>query len=160
MRMTEEQYASRLKSMQNNAAKTAEKIRLNVLLGNASESVVKPFLKKHKPSKHRNKKTLLDGIIFDSKVESERYAELKLLEKAGEIVNLERKVKFELAPSVVINGRKRPPLRYYADFTYFLSGGRFVCEDVKGSEKVTEGYRIKRHLMKSVFDINILETRK
>ena len=113
-----------------------------------------------KPSKYRNKKTLLDGIIFDSKVESERYTELKLLEKAGEIEYFERKVKFELAPSVVINGRKRPPLRYYADFTYYSFKDGFVVEDVKGSKKVTDGYRIKRHLMKSVFDIDIMEIRK
>ena len=138
MRMTEEQYAARLR---------------------------KPAAMPAKPSKYRNNKTLLDGIIFDSKVEAERYAELKLLEKAGHIKNLERKVKFELAPGVVINGRKRPPLRYYADFTYFVTNQCLGCknmvvEDVKGSEKVTEGYRIKRHLMKSALNIDILETRK
>ena len=131
MRMTEEQYAARFR---------------------------KPAATK--PSKHRNVKTLLDGIIFDSKVEAERYAELKFLEKAGDISNLEHKVKFELAPGVVINGRKRPPLRYFADFTYYSSKDGFVVEDVKGSKKVTEGYRIKRHLMKSVFDIDIMEIRK
>lgn len=132
MRMTEEQYAARLR---------------------------KPIATPAKPSKYRNNKTLLNGIIFDSKVEAERYSELKLLEWSGRISNMDHKVRFELAPGVVINGRKRPPLRYFADFTYILDG-KLIVEDVKGSKKVTEGYRIKRHLMKSDLDIDIMEIRK
>lgn len=38
----------------------------------------------------------LDGIVFHSKGEMERWAELKLLAKAGEIAGLERQVKFPL----------------------------------------------------------------
>lgn len=33
-------------------------------------------------NKYYNKKTIVDGIEFDSKLESKRYIELKLLEKA------------------------------------------------------------------------------
>nr|WP_316893815.1 DUF1064 domain-containing protein [Ralstonia mannitolilytica] len=52
---------------------------------------------------------------------------------------------FELAPGVVINGRRRPPLRYVADFVYREKGSALdTIEDVKGA--VTEAYRIKRHL--------------
>lgn len=71
------------------------------------------------------------------------------LQGAGMISDLRRQVEFELAPGVVINGRRRPPLKYIADFVYLEVGStRETIEDVKG--KVTEGYRIKRHLMASL----------
>ena len=109
-------------------------------------------------SKYANKKTLIDGIWFDSKKEAKRYQDLVLMQKAKLIRNLMTQQVFELAPSVVIQGRKRPALRYKADFTYFddRQGGEFVVEDVKGFK--TEGYKIKRHLMKAVHGIEVLET--
>lgn len=48
--------------------------------------------------KYRNKKVEVDGILFDSKKEANRYMELKLLEKAGEITDLKRQVRYELIP--------------------------------------------------------------
>lgn len=109
-------------------------------------------------SKYNNKKTLVDGFWFDSKKEANRYVELKMLQAAKLIRNLMMQQVFELSPSVVIQGRKRPPLRYKADFTYFddRQQGQFVVEDTKGFK--TEGYKIKRHLMKAVHDIEVLET--
>ena len=47
-------------------------------------------------SKYRNVKVVVDGERFDSKREAQYWAELKLREKAGEIVNLQRQVKFDL----------------------------------------------------------------
>jgi hypothetical protein len=76
--------------------------------------------------------------------------------QAGRIRELERQKVFILAPSVVVQGRKRPPLKYIADFTY-LRDGNLVVEDVKGV--VTDSYRIKRHLMMIVHDIEIQEVR-
>lgn len=97
-------------------------------------------------SKYRNVKTVIDGISFDSKREAARWQELRLWVRAGGIADLNRQVPFVLAPSVVIGGRKRPALRYIADFTYIDNVSQeMVIEDVKG--KITEGYRIKRHLM-------------
>ncbi len=103
-------------------------------------------------SKFKNIKT--NG--YASKKEAKRAAELKLLEKAGKIKELQEQVKFELAPSVVVQGRKRPPLRYIADFTY-KDGSGYVVEDVKGAP-LTAIYKLKRHLMKSVLNLEILET--
>lgn len=40
--------------------------------------------------KYKAKKTEYDGIMFDSKKEAQRYAELKILERAGVIKNLQR----------------------------------------------------------------------
>ena len=48
--------------------------------------------------KYKNNPVEYDGISFDSKREAKRYAELKLLERAGKITDLQRQVKFELIP--------------------------------------------------------------
>jgi hypothetical protein len=106
-------------------------------------------------NKYRNKKTTINGKTFSSKKEATRYTELALLERAGSISGLRLQVVYILAPSVVIGGRKRPPLRYLADFEYWQTGV-LIVEDVKG--RITDAYRIKRHLMKSVHGIDILET--
>ena len=42
--------------------------------------------------KYHAKKTRLDGLTFDSQKEAQRYAELKLLERAGQIHSLRRQV--------------------------------------------------------------------
>lgn len=103
-------------------------------------------------SKYRNHKTTVDGITFDSKKEAARYGELKLLERAGEISNLELQPEFELVPP-------QPGLRavkYRADFKYTLKGGGKVVEDVKG--KRTTEYMIKKKLMAYFHKIEIFET--
>lgn len=86
-----------------------------------------------------------------------RYHHLLILQRAGRIEQLERQVAFILAPAVQIGGRKRPALKYVADFTYVEQGAKVkTVEDVKG--KITEGYRIKRHLM-AVLGFEIKEVR-
>lgn len=111
-------------------------------------------------SKHRNKRTQIDGKNFDSKSEGARWVQLVRMQEAGLIQHLQRQVSFELAPAVKIPGKHRmsPPLRYFADFVYEQDGKRII-EDVKGQEKVTEGYRIKRHLM-ALLGHQIIEVRK
>ena len=103
----------------------------------------------------RNVKTCIDGIKFDSRGESRRYLELKSLQSDGIISNLKLQVKFQIADSCIINGKKRPARNYVADFVYDL-GGKQIVEDFKGL--VTPMYSLKRHLMKSVNGIDILET--
>lgn len=106
-----------------------------------------------KPAKYRNQRCEHEGIKFDSRRECARWVELSRQRAAGEISELERQVVFVLAESVVINGRKAPALRYIADFVYERDG-KTVIEDVKGH--ITEGYRIKRHLM-AVRGLQIVE---
>ncbi|MGM3410625.1 DUF1064 domain-containing protein [Ralstonia holmesii] len=99
-----------------------------------------------KRSKYGNRRVEYKGMTFDSVREFRRYQGLEVLQARGDISQLRCQVSFEIAPGVVINGRRRPPLRYVADFVYLESGAaKETIEDVKG--KVTEGYRIKRHLM-------------
>ena len=107
-------------------------------------------------SKYRAKKTEVFGATFDSAFEARAYLELRAREVAGEIADLKTQVVFELAPAVKIQGRKRPPLRYVADFSY-IEGGKLVVADAKGV--ITEGYRIKRHLMAAVHGVEIREIR-
>ncbi len=100
--------------------------------------------------KYKNKKTMVDGILFDSGKEAARYQELKLLERAGAITQLRRQVKFELIPKC---GKERA-CSYLADFVY-TEGGKTVVEDVKGAK--TKDYIIKRKLMNWRYDIQIRE---
>jgi hypothetical protein len=111
------------------------------------------------PSKHLNVKTTVDGITYDSSKEAKRAAQLEMMQDAGIITELARQVRFELAPGVRLAGerRKKPALRYYADFTYMRDGCQ-VIEDTKSDHtRKLEAYRIKKHLMKSVLNLDITE---
>lgn len=97
-------------------------------------------------NKYRNIKTELDGIKFDSLKEARRYSELKILERAGEIKELELQPKYELLPKQ--EGERA--VVYKADFMYFdFQVQGFVVEDVKGMK--TRDYIIKRKLFKSKY---------
>ncbi len=91
------------------------------------------------PNKYRAKKTEVDGIKFDSKREAERYGELKLLEKAGQISRLKPHPRFLLAGNGVqikLRSERYPNGRqavYTADFEYMDNQTfEMVIEDVKG----------------------------
>ena len=70
-------------------------------------------------SKYRNRKTIHDGITFDSKGEANRYCELKILERAGEISDLTLQPKFTLQESFKKNGKTHRAITYIADFPVF-----------------------------------------
>lgn len=109
-------------------------------------------------SKYGNRKIIYDGMDFDSKKECQRYIELKILEKAGEIKDLQRQVKYTLIPSQKDDRGKiiERPCVYMADFVYFDCGSnQSVVEDVKGFR--TKEYRIKKKLMLWVHGIRVRE---
>ena len=81
--------------------------------------------------------------VFDSIAESRRYKELALLEKAGEIENLQLQPKFLLQDSFKKNGKTYRKIEYIADFMY-EEKGKVIVEDVKGME--TKEFKIKRKL--------------
>jgi hypothetical protein len=86
----------------------------------------------------------MDGIVFASKAEMRRYAELKMLERSGAISRLELQPHFTLQdPFVAYDGTKQRAITYVGDFTYRESG-KTIVEDCKGMK--TEKYRIKRKL--------------
>lgn len=69
-------------------------------------------------NKYKNKKVQIDMYVFDSIAESRRYKELALLEKAGEIENLQLQPKFLLQESFKKNGKTYRKIEYIADFSY------------------------------------------
>lgn len=119
-------------------------------------------------NKYHNRKYSAGGEIFDSKREYQRWQELKLLEKAGEITELRRQVPFELLPNqrepdkIGPRGGKKPgriierKALYIADFVYKDRTGREVVEDCKGMR--TKDYILKRKLLLFRFGIQILES--
>lgn len=109
-------------------------------------------------SKHKAVKREYNGMTFDSGRELARWKELELLEKAGKIRELKRQVPFELAGSVVLGGRKKPAIRYIADFAYWDLCGcpAFIVEDAKSPHLRTNPvFRLKMHLLKLVHGIEV-----
>lgn len=98
--------------------------------------------------KYHNTKTVADGIKFDSKLEAERYAQLKMMERAGVIRDLELQPEYELIPSFRKGGKTWRRTVYKADFRYILcDGDKTIIEDVKGSTAViTDVFRLKQKL--------------
>lgn len=108
--------------------------------------------------KYRNKPCTVGGEKYRSQREAKRHQDLLLMQKAGRIAGLTREVAFALAPAVKILGedRARPALRYVADFVYSdVRSGTVVVEDAKGMQ--TPVYRLKKHLMKTVHGIDVVE---
>ena len=96
-------------------------------------------------SKYHSKKVTVHGITFDSKKEAERYRQLKLLEMAGKIKELELQVKFVLQPSFKKNGKTIRAITYVADFEYYdVAKGKYIVEDVKGYK--TKEYQLKKKM--------------
>ena len=119
-------------------------------------------------NKYHNKKVTYNGMEFDSIKERDRYFELQVLQRAGQIRNLRRQVAFELIPFQkvivpVFGGGTRvqteKAVKYIADFAYEdKSTGRTVVEDVKSpiTRKQPE-YVIKRKLLLERYHIAIKE---
>jgi hypothetical protein len=122
-------------------------------------------------NKYHAKKITVDGETFDSQKEYQRWCQLRMLQKAGEIEGLQRQVTYTLIPEQreqskdvfrrgVKAGQPKPgkvlekPVTYKADFVYFEIG-REVVEDVKGFK--TKDYIIKRKLMLHIHNIRIKE---
>ena len=121
-----------------------------------------------KKSKYHNRKITVDGITFDSQKEANRWRELKLLEKAGEITELQRQVKFKLIPTIrepVCEMSRQGKFKkgkvierecsYVADFVYKNKAGFQIVEDVKGVR--TKEYILKRKMMLYFHHIRIQE---
>ena len=126
-------------------------------------------------TKMGNTKLTVGGEIFDSKREYRRWCELKIMEKAGKIQDLQRQVVYELIPRQSEmyprygkNGKRLKdgervlelPVRYIADFQY-VQDGKTIVEDVKGyrnpNSAVYAKFVIKRKLMRWLHGIEVRE---
>ena len=94
----------------------------------------------------------VDGIVFASRREMNRYLALKMLEDIGEIRDLERQPRFEIA----INGKRF--CVYTADFRYVRRSGAVIIEDVKssGTRKDT-AYRLRKRAAELSYGITVVE---
>ena len=120
-------------------------------------------------SKYLNKKTVVDGITFDSRKEAKYYLYLKEKEKEGEISNIRLQVPFEIVPAVyedkvvhlktkdkTVSRCVQRAVHYIADFVYTVNDtGEDEVVDVKGWR--TEGYILKKKMMRAFNGINIIE---
>ena len=147
----------RLDAKSKRARATLDLVATNSTLGGPrSLADMRDNPRQRKHQKYSNRVTETPDGRFDSEAEYRHWCHLKIRARLGEISDLRRQVVFELAPAVVIQGRKRQPLRYIADMTY-TEDGKQVVADVKGA--ITDAFRIKRHLMMSVHGIEIREIR-
>ncbi len=134
-------------------------------------------------SKLGNKAIIIDGQRFDSRAEARRYGQLRMLEKAGEISDLQRQKMYELIPGhyeyiptgkIFSRGARKGqkeykrvtvelPVKYIADFVYKDKDGNTVVEDVKGySDPNSATYAkfvIKRKLMLWVHGVKVKEVK-
>ena len=99
-------------------------------------------------SKYNNKKVIVEDYVFDSIQESRRYKELKLLERAGKIQNLELQPHFLLQDSFRKNGKTFRKIEYIADFKY-IENGKTILEDVKFIQ--TEVFKIKHKIFEKIY---------
>ena len=106
-------------------------------------------------NKYHNRKT--KG--FDSAKEWRRNQELEIMQRAGEISELNKQVPFVVMPSYTIadetTNRTVREIRYIADFTYRLKDGTRIIEDVKGIQ--TDVFKIKRKLLERKIALGVIE---
>lgn len=105
--------------------------------------------KSYRRNKYGNKRTKVDGMVFQSAAEARRYSELKLMERAGAIRDLRLQTSWPLKIGETLI------CRYRCDFEYWSSDGRQIVEDVKGV--LTPAYRIKKKLMAAIHGVEIQE---
>ena len=111
-------------------------------------------------NKYNAQKCEINGSVYDSRKEAHRYQVLLLLQKSGQISDLERQKKYILIPTQRDGDGKliEREIAYVADFVY-KENGKEVVEDVKGY-KEGAAYRIfaiKRKLMLYIHGIRIRE---
>lgn len=103
-------------------------------------------------AKYGAQPTVVDGIRFASKAEARRYGELRLLEKAGEVRDL------ELQPVFPLHAKRGGVVGIYrADFRYSDRAWNIVVEDVKGFK--TPLYRWKKKHVEQEYNVTIQEIR-
>lgn len=94
--------------------------------------------KSGKRPKYGNRRTEVDGKIYDSAREAKRHKELELLWKAGDIHGWAEQVPFLLPGGI----------KYVADFVILNKDGTWIVEDAKGVR--TKDYILKKKLMASM----------
>ncbi len=111
-------------------------------------------------SKYRNKKTVVDGITFDSKLEAEYYLHLKLMLKCKKILGFEMQKKVLLQDGYArpSTGTKVRPIFYVVDFIVYENNGEKIYVDVKGMK--TDVFRLKQKMFEYKFKQQLKTVKK
>jgi hypothetical protein len=98
-------------------------------------------------NKYNAKRVKYDGIWFDSIKESQRYAELRLLERAGVVKDI------AVHPVYMLSMSDTAICNYIPDFRYTdVKTGDVVVEDVKGRKATqTTAWRLKWKMAKAQY---------
>lgn len=114
-----------------------------------SRQEAQALLTKPKRSKYNATKTMVDGVLFDSKREAAYYSELKIREKAGEVSGID----LQRAFPIIIGGEKVG--KYISDFAFIdhLQEDRLRVIDVKGFD--TPLSRFKRKCVSAFYQIKV-----
>lgn len=98
-----------------------------------------------KQNKFNNRKIEFDWIKFDSLKEAWYYQQLKILEKAWKIQELELQPVFELQPKFKHKWKTIRAIKYIADFRYYDNQTKeLVVVDVKWVK--TQVYNLKKKM--------------
>lgn len=100
---------------------------------------------KRSNNKYGATKTTVDGIVFDSYLESRHYKIIKKMVSDGIISSFDRQEVIELVPSFRRNGRAVRAIKMKPDFTLYFHDGTKVYVESKGVE--TEDFKIKVKLL-------------
>jgi hypothetical protein len=108
-------------------------------------------------SKYGNRKTVIDGYVFDSKLEADYYCQLKLLKRAGQITDFTLQPRFILQEAYVhrFTKKKIKKIEYVADFFVCYPNHQEIV-DCKGIK--TAVYLLKKKIFECKYpDLQIRE---
>lgn len=115
-------------------------------------------LKPKKKNKYKAIKTAVDGIIFDSGKEANRYIDLKRLERSGLVTDIVVHPKYWLSINdkpILLRSEGYPHGRratFKPDFQYLrLSDNKTVVEDVKSKATRTEAYILRKGIFELMY---------
>lgn len=105
-----------------------------------------------KPHKYKAVPIKIDGIHFPSTVEAQHYAELKILERAGEITDL------KVHPRYPITINKQLICIVELDFSYRDKQKLPHVDDVKGMDTAVS--RLKRKMVEAAYGLKVTVIKK
>ena len=113
----------------------------------------------------------LDGIVFASKLEMNRYSFLLMMQRTGKIYSLCRQRSFKLCDDFFIGGKKKRGIKFTIDFEYVrMKDNVHVVEESKGYPSrdyivrlawfLSKGLDLQFHEIKDANEIGGIETEK
>ena len=103
-------------------------------------------------TKFHSKKVTIDGHTFASRLEGDRYQQLKFLLRADEIADLKLQPEFQIFEGYIdpLTGEKHKSRYYVGDFQYVdVRNHQTIVEDTKGVE--TDVFKLKWELVQEKF---------